>query len=113
MIPGTLVAALIVFRFVWGFLGSTYAQFESFVVSPSMALRHGLDLLHGRAHHHVGHNPIGTLMIMALIAALSACRQRRGGAWRLAKEGPFAPFRALPSAVAPRRSTLPRLRARV
>lgn len=93
VIAGTMIAALIVYRLVWGFLGSTYAQFASFVVPPRMALHHGLDLLRGRAHRHVGHNPIGTMMILALLAALIGLTATGvvvlGG---IAKEGPFAPF---------------------
>jgi cytochrome b len=93
LIAGTVIAALVVFRLVWGFSGSTYARFANFVVSPLAALRHALDLARGRAHHHIGHNPIGTMMILALLAVLTALTVTGvlalGG---VIKDGPLAPF---------------------
>jgi cytochrome b len=72
LISGTLIGALIVFRLIWGFSGSTYARFGSFVCSPLETLRHVRDLMRGRASHHIGHNPVGTAMILALLAVLTA-----------------------------------------
>lgn len=92
VILGATTAALILFRIVWGFLGPTYARFASFVVSPIAALRHAIALLRDSAPHHLGHNPVGAMMIVALIAALGVLVASGvatlGGAL---KEGPFAP----------------------
>lgn len=68
---GTGIAALVIVRVVWGFTGSTYARFAGFVVSPITALRHVVALVAGRARHYIGHNPIGTMMIVALLMTLS------------------------------------------
>ena len=89
---GTVVAALLVFRILWGFWGSTYARFGSFLVSPITALTHAFDLMRGKADHHTGHNPVGTMMIVALLAALFALTAT-GTLWLGGglKEGPLAP----------------------
>jgi cytochrome b len=93
LILGTLIGALIVYRITWGFLGSTHARFRDFVVSPFTALRHAYDLARGRAHHHIGHNPIGAVMIMALLLTLIILTVTGvialGG---ILKDGPLAPF---------------------
>lgn len=72
VIAGTVITALLVFQLVWGLLGPTYARFISFVVSPLEAARHALDLVRGRAEHHLGHNPLGATMILVLLITLAA-----------------------------------------
>lgn len=65
---GYLAAALIVFRLVWGFAGSTFARFSSF--PPSLArVRAHLSGRHGAGY---GHNPLGALMVYALLAIVLA-----------------------------------------
>jgi cytochrome b len=93
VIAGTAIAALILYRIVWGLTGTTYARFGSFIVGPGSALKHALDLVRGRGHRHVGHNPVGTMMILGLLLVLVALTATGvltlGG---IAKEGPMAPF---------------------
>ncbi|WP_036234040.1 cytochrome b/b6 domain-containing protein [Marinobacterium litorale] len=67
MQAGYLVLSLIVFRIIWGFTGSPYARFKSFLVSPSATLTYFKQLLGGQAPHHVGHNPLGGWMVIALL----------------------------------------------
>ncbi|MEZ5852595.1 MAG: cytochrome b/b6 domain-containing protein [Hyphomicrobiaceae bacterium] len=90
---GTAIGVLVLFRVVWGFSGSTYARFASFVCSPFTALGHLRDLLTGKAPHHVGHNPLGTWMILALLTTITALLATGvivlGG---VAKEGPVKAF---------------------
>ncbi|MEQ1695879.1 MAG: cytochrome b/b6 domain-containing protein [Hyphomicrobiaceae bacterium] len=92
VIAGTIVAMLLVFRLVWGFLGSTYARFDSFLVSPFTALKHAIALLRGKAAHHTGHNPVGTMMIVTLLLVLFTLTLTGtislGGTL---KDGPLAP----------------------
>ncbi len=88
---GAAAAALVAGRFVWGFLGSTHARFADFVVSPATALAHVRVLFTGRAHRHRGHNPLGGVMILALLAVIAAIAV--SGALALGgaeKAGPFA-----------------------
>ena len=100
VILGTLIALLLTFRMIWGFTGSTYARFSSFAPTPVSVLRHTGELLRGGAPQHLGHNPIGSAMILALLAALAAIIGTGvvvlGG---VVKEGPLSPFLSFTAAV--------------
>ena len=69
---GLVAAALIGARIVWGFTGSTHARFADFVTRPRATLAHLAELRRGRAARHLGHNPLGGWMVLALIAAVLA-----------------------------------------
>ena len=90
---GTLIAVLVVFRCVWGFFGGRHARFADFVRMPGAILRYAIDLSTGSAPRHLGHNPLGGAMILALLAVLAALIatgvMALGGAF---KDGPLAPF---------------------
>lgn len=63
---GLAILGLIVFRIVWGFIGSTYARFATFIRGPA-AIR---AYLRGE-WHGLGHNPLGALSVIALLGILS------------------------------------------
>lgn len=67
---GYVVGAILCIRLVWGFVGSKYARFSNFVKSPAFTLRYIRDLLANRARRHIGHNPAGGAMVVALLVAL-------------------------------------------
>lgn len=67
---GYLVLSLLAFRIAWGFVGPRHARFSDFVASPWRALRYLGRLFTGRAPRHLGHNPAGGLMIVALLIGL-------------------------------------------
>ncbi|GAB6052684.1 cytochrome b/b6 domain-containing protein [Magnetospira thiophila] len=67
---GYAVAALVVFRLLWGFVGAPYSRFKSFLFSPAATLAHFRSLLLRQPSSHVGHNPAGAVMIFALLALL-------------------------------------------
>jgi cytochrome b len=69
---GYAILTLLVFRLLWGVVGSSTARFSSFLRGPMAAARYLADLLRGRERHYLGHNPLGTWMIVALFAALAA-----------------------------------------
>ena len=64
---GYTVGALVVFRLLWGLLGTRHARFASFVRGPRAVARYLRSLLSGGAEHHVGHNPAGALVIVGLL----------------------------------------------
>lgn len=64
---GWVAAVLIAFRLVWGLVGGEHARFANFL-RPAALSRHVTDLLAGRRPKTVGHNPLGGLAILALIA---------------------------------------------
>lgn len=63
---GLLIVGLITFRIVWGFIGSTYARFTSFVRGPTAIKAYFAGQWHG-----LGHNPLGALSVLGLIALIS------------------------------------------
>lgn len=60
--------AVIALRVLWGFIGPRYARFADFVRPPSAMLRYARAALARREPRHLGHNPLGGWMIVALIA---------------------------------------------
>lgn len=72
---GTVAVVLVMARVVWGFVGSAHARFASFFPTPRRVADHLGQLRAGRLPHHTGHNPLGALMmltLMALVLALGA-----------------------------------------
>nr|WP_290917389.1 cytochrome b/b6 domain-containing protein [Hyphomonas sp. 34-62-18] len=68
---GYTVASLVVIRLVWGLLGTRHARFSSFVTGPRAVFRYLRGLVSGKADRHLGHNPAGAAMIIALLLALA------------------------------------------
>jgi len=67
---GYTVLMLLGFRLVWGFIGTYYARFSSFITTPKKALRYLKDEIAGDAKRYIGHNPAGAIMIFALLITL-------------------------------------------
>jgi len=65
---GYCVLSLLLFRLVWGFLGGHWSRFVHFVRGPRTVWRY----LKGRAEATagVGHNPMGALSVLAMLAFL-------------------------------------------
>jgi cytochrome b len=68
---GYAVLVAIVFRVIWGVVGSSTSQFRSFVRGPIATVGYAVDLVRGRSRHFLGHNPLGTWMILALLIAVA------------------------------------------
>lgn len=68
---GQAMLVLVVFRVIWGFVGSRHARFTSFLYRPSTVIRYARSLF---ATHevHATHNPLGGWMVVLLLAALLA-----------------------------------------
>ncbi len=69
---GYVVIGLVTFRLIWGFVGSRYARFSSFPPSVSGALGQAKEIVTGEKRIHLGHTPLGALMIYNLLATLAA-----------------------------------------
>jgi cytochrome b len=69
---GCTVAGLLVFRLLWGFVGSRHARFRDFAYGPGAAAAYLRDLVRGRARDYDGHNPAGSWAIYALLALAAA-----------------------------------------
>ena len=68
---GYATLALIVFRVLWGFVGSTTSRFSHFVRGPVAVWRYTVALLQGRAHGAIGHNPLGGWSVLVMIASVA------------------------------------------
>ncbi len=69
---GLVLLGAVVARIAWGFFGSTTARFSDFVPSPKGLLRYANGYFRGRPEPHLGHNPIGALMVVAMFGVLLA-----------------------------------------
>ncbi|MEO8752642.1 MAG: cytochrome b/b6 domain-containing protein [Casimicrobiaceae bacterium] len=65
---GYTFAGLLVFRMVWGLIGSRHARFTSFAYGPRAVWRYVVSLLARRPEHYAGHNPAGAWAIFAMLA---------------------------------------------
>ena len=67
---GYAILALVSLRILWGFVGSRYARFASFPPSLSNAIEQLKEIATGEKKIHIGHTPLGALMIYNLIITL-------------------------------------------
>jgi cytochrome b len=67
---GYCAAATLALRLVWGFAGGRYARFAQFVRPPAQTLKYLREVIKARAPRHIGHNPLGGWMVLALLACL-------------------------------------------
>jgi len=65
---GYAALAIVAVRIVWGVLGPRYARFAQFVRAPAQTLDYAAQVLHRSEPRHLGHNPLGGWMILALLA---------------------------------------------
>ena len=68
---GYTAAALIAFRLAWGLMGTKYARFSQFVRPPGTTMNFVGAMLRRDEPRYVGHNPVGSFMILGLIAAMA------------------------------------------
>lgn len=68
---GYATLALIVFRVLWGFFGSSTSRFAEFLRGPVAVWRYTVALLHGRASGAIGHNPLGGWSVLLMIASVA------------------------------------------
>ena len=64
---GYTLLGLIVFRVLWGFVGTRYARFASFLFTSGEVLTYVSAMIKGRAERYVGHNPAGSVAIWLLL----------------------------------------------
>lgn len=62
---GLFILGLLVFRLIWGLMGSTHARFTSFLPTPTRLRAYLKGEWRG-----VGHNPLGALSVFALLGLL-------------------------------------------
>jgi len=63
---GCAILTLLIFRLLWGFVGSSTARWSSFVRGPASVLAHLRGMWNG-----IGHTPLGALSVVAIFIALA------------------------------------------
>ena len=69
---GYVIIGLVVFRLIWGVVGPRPARFSSFVRGPGAVLAYARHAGQRRPSYWPGHNPLGALSVIALLALLAA-----------------------------------------
>jgi cytochrome b len=64
---GYAILTLIIFRVLWGVVGSSTAQFKTFIRGPRAVLAYIRD---SRAWKAIGHSPLGALSVLAMLVVL-------------------------------------------
>ena len=67
---GYVAAGAAVARVAWGFAGPRHARFASFLRGPRATARYAAEVVAGRERRHLGHNPLGGWMAVALLGAV-------------------------------------------
>lgn len=64
---GYTMAGLIVFRLLWGIVGTRHARFSDFIRGPKAVIRYLRSLLSAHPEPHAGHNPLGAIAVVMLL----------------------------------------------
>lgn len=67
-LAGYAALVLIGFRVFWGFVGPKNARFGNFLRGPRAVIGYGRKIFVPDGPHYAGHNPLGALMVLALLA---------------------------------------------
>jgi len=67
---GFVILALLLFRLVWGLLGSQPSRFKTFLKGPAAVLRYAATTLRREPECHLTHNPLGGWSVAALLTVL-------------------------------------------
>ncbi len=67
---GYTILTLLIFRVLWGFIGSDTARFTRFLRSPLAALRHISHIHRREPDHEIGHNAAGGWMVLVMLALI-------------------------------------------
>ena len=65
------IAALLIFRLVWGFCGGRHARFRDFLRGPRVISQYAGSLPERRPSAWPGHNPIGGLAVIVVLLLLA------------------------------------------
>ncbi len=68
---GYAIVGLVLLRIIWGLVGSRYARFSNFLRQPKIIIEYAKSMIAGTPKHYLGHNPLGGLMVVALLLMLT------------------------------------------
>lgn len=84
MLAGLSIVFLLVLRFIWGFIGTTYARFSTFKLNPIELIRYFQDVVVTKTKAYLGHNPASSyaaliIFTCAIGLAISGILIAKGG----------------------------------
>ena len=71
LLSGYAILGLVLFRVVWGLIGSHHARFANFLRGIEPTLAYARALRANTAPRYLGHNPLGGWMVLALLGMLA------------------------------------------
>lgn len=80
---GYMVLGVILFRVIWGFIGTPHARFSDFVRPWGEVREHLASVMRLSPKSSVGHNPAGGWMVILLLVMLLATSLSGAGLWIL------------------------------
>jgi cytochrome b len=69
-LSGFAILVLVLFRLIWGIIGSRQSRFLTFVKAPFAVMRYAMTVLRRNSAHDLGHNPLGGWSIIAMLFIL-------------------------------------------
>ncbi len=67
---GYVILALLLFRLMWGLMGGHWSRFKNFLYAPATVLRYLKGQTQPHEHLDVGHNPLGSFSVFAIVGIL-------------------------------------------
>ncbi|HCM04865.1 MAG TPA: cytochrome B [Oceanospirillales bacterium] len=67
---GQLLLGLLVYRLIWGIIGTPYARFKHFLYGPKAFINYTKNFFSSSKPRYLSHNPIGGLMVFVLMGAV-------------------------------------------
>ena len=67
---GVLAGLLILWRLIWGVVGSKHAKWSELLFSPKATLGYFSEVLKGKGRYYVGHNPGGAAVALAILGGV-------------------------------------------
>lgn len=71
MILAQILLGLMIYRIIWGVIGTPAARFSRFITGPTTWWVYASSLLKRQPIHYLGHNPIGGMMVLILLGVVS------------------------------------------
>ncbi len=87
---GYIIILLLIFRLIWGFIGTRHARFSDFIYGPGEISAYLKGFFSGRSKQYLGHNPAGGLMVFILLGSLILTSWTGLKAWGAEGHGPLS-----------------------
>ena len=67
---GSFILGLIIFRIIWGVVGTKYAKFSQFIPNKKSLIYYLKNVKKEKEYKTVGHNPVGGLMVIFMLTLI-------------------------------------------